>query len=52
MKDWLDINKLDTRRIPNEIKLKKAKKEFEGIRYKWKGLMSSRSLEMEKVKLK
>ena len=37
MKDWLDINKLDTRRIPNEIELKKAKKEFEGIRYTWKG---------------
>ena len=38
MNNWLEINKLDTGRIPNEKELKKANKEFEGIRYTWKGI--------------
>jgi hypothetical protein len=51
MKDWLEINKLDTRRIPNEIELKKAKKEFEGIRYTWKGINVLKLLRKGKSKV-
>ena len=51
MKDWLEINKLDTGRIPNEKELKKANKEFEGIRYTWKGINVTKLLKKGKGKV-
>ena len=38
LKEWLDILKMDTRRVPLEKELKKKVKEFDGVKYLWKDL--------------
>ena len=36
MKEWLEINKLDIRRVPTEKELEKVLNNYEDIKYKWK----------------
>ena len=38
MNKWLEILQLDLRKVPSEKELKKAMKEYHGIKYTWNGI--------------
>ena len=38
MKEWLEILNLDLRKVPSEKELKKAMKEYHGLKFKWNGI--------------
>ena len=51
IKAWLEINDLDLRRIPTEKELKKAIKDFQGIRYTWNGNVVKKFQKKRKAKV-
>ena len=52
MQEWLEINQIDIRRIPTTREIKRALKEYSGVRLTWRGKEVSRHQKRNKNEIK